>query len=93
MEDRRLSVSSRVLQHYKSLTTGETGEIEETAEGGPGRKPLEGDCPICFESLEEASLNETLYCKAQCGNNIHKECFSQWARNKRAEGVAVTCGK
>lgn len=23
---------------------------------------------------------EIIYCKAACGNNIHKDCFDQWAR-------------
>ena len=48
--------------------------------------------PICFEELAESSLEETVYCQAMCGNNIHKECFNQWARSKRREGVQVTCG-
>jgi len=37
-------------------------------------------------------MEDTVYCKAMCGNNIHKECFNQWARSKRQEGVDVTCG-
>lgn len=48
--------------------------------------------PICFEDLGESSLQDTVFCKAMCGNNIHKECFDQWARSKRQEGVEVTCG-
>jgi hypothetical protein len=27
-----------------------------------------------------------------CGNNIHKECFNQWAQSKKREHVEVTCG-
>lgn len=37
-------------------------------------------------------MEDTVYCKAMCGNNIHKECFNQWARSKRQEGAEVTCG-
>ena len=48
--------------------------------------------PICFENLSESSLDETVFCVAMCGNNIHKQCFDQWARSKRHDGAAVTCG-
>ena len=110
MEDSRHAVSDKVLQQYKSITSGNaTAEDSNTLE----RRPLQGDwyqisefylppsssggivlidSPICFEDLAEASVDETVYCQAMCGNNIHKECFNQWARSKRQEGVQVTCG-
>ena len=56
---------------------------------GPETNPRS---PICFEDLGESSLHDTVFCKAMCGNNIHKECFNQWARSKRQEHVEVTCG-
>jgi hypothetical protein len=90
VEDSRHAVSSRVLERFNALKSGtatETPEVENT-----GRKPLEGDCPICFEDLSESSVEATVFCKAMCGNNIHKECFNQWARSKRQEMTEVTCG-
>ncbi|KAF2209451.1 hypothetical protein CERZMDRAFT_13911, partial [Cercospora zeae-maydis SCOH1-5] len=61
------------------------------------RKPLEGeDCPICMEEFETdgkgkaKSREDVVYCKAACGNNVHKECFKQWARAKKGQG-RVTC--
>ncbi|KAI0886444.1 uncharacterized protein GGS22DRAFT_199718 [Annulohypoxylon maeteangense] len=54
------------------------------------RKPLEGDCPICFSPFE--ATEDTVYCQATCGNNIHKECFEMWAATKRKRtGDQVTC--
>jgi hypothetical protein len=54
------------------------------------RKSMEGeDCPICMVGFDESSTDETVYCKAACGNNIHQECFAQWAATKQ-NGV-VTC--
>lgn len=54
------------------------------------RKPLEGECPICAEDFEPANSREkVVYCKAACGNNIHKSCFDRWAATKR--GARVTC--
>ena len=41
------------------------------------RKPIEGECPICYDSLN--SDKETIvYCKASCGNNIHQSCMKTW---------------
>lgn len=61
------------------------------------RKPLEGDCPICFNELE-AQGEAIVWCKAACGQNIHQECFEMWAATKRQQAgagdgdkVDVTC--
>lgn len=57
------------------------------AEGNDGkRKAIEGDCPICFMEFEPAN-EEIVWCRAACGNNIHKICFDQWAATQRAQGV------
>ncbi|KAJ5149410.1 hypothetical protein N7448_000988 [Penicillium atrosanguineum] len=57
-----------------------------STEGTDGkRKPLEGDCPICFMEFEPNE--QTVWCKAACGNNIHKKCFEQWAAASRENGV------
>ncbi|OTB09821.1 hypothetical protein K445DRAFT_323604 [Daldinia sp. EC12] len=54
------------------------------------RKPLEGDCPICFMPFESAE--DTVYCRVTCGQNIHKECFEMWAITKRKSTKdQVTC--
>ena len=50
------------------------------------RKPIEDDCPICFMEFEPAK-EEIVWCKAACGNNIHKPCFDKWAATQRAQGV------
>ncbi|KAK6344199.1 hypothetical protein TWF696_007840 [Orbilia brochopaga] len=62
---------------------------EPVGPDGRQRKPLEQDeCPICYEAFNR---NETdvVYCVAQCGTNIHKDCFRQWAATRG--GGAVTC--
>lgn len=57
------------------------------------RKAAEGDCPICFEEMESGPGKEALvWCKAACGQNIHKQCFDMWATTKRQSGTGkVTC--
>jgi len=54
------------------------------------RKPLEDDCPICCCEFEPEK-EEIVYCKAACGNNIHKTCFEQWAASKKGASGGVTC--
>lgn len=61
------------------------------------QKPLEGDCPICFEEME-AQGEAIVWCKAACGQNIHQQCFETWAATKRQQAgagdgdkVDVTC--
>ncbi|RYP19799.1 hypothetical protein DL765_003145 [Monosporascus sp. GIB2] len=54
------------------------------------RKAIDGDCPICFTPLE--GPDDTTYCRAQCGQNMHTECFEMWATTKRASARdRVTC--
>jgi len=52
------------------------------------RKAIDGDCPICFTELD-AEDKDIVFCRAACGNNLHRECFEQWARSQA--GKAVTC--
>lgn len=59
---------------------------------GGKRKPIEGDCPVCVMEFEEGEKDEDiLWCKAACGQNIHKSCFEQWARSKPGEPKCVYC--
>lgn len=37
----------------------------------------------------EEEHNELVYCKAACGNNMHKDCFEQWAKSQA--GQVVKC--
>ncbi|OAX80626.1 hypothetical protein ACJ72_05032 [Emergomyces africanus] len=55
------------------------------------RRPIEGDCPICFMEFEPAA-EETVWCKAACGNNVHKTCFERWEAMHQNNGVrCVIC--
>ncbi|KAI8050991.1 hypothetical protein BDF22DRAFT_694289 [Syncephalis plumigaleata] len=56
------------------------------------RRPIEGDCPICYEELVETdSYNPILWCQLGCGNNLHRVCFNQWKKMKAASNKEVTC--
>lgn len=62
---------------------------KEAAETDKKRKPIEGDCPICFETMETGEA--LVWCEAACGQNLHRDCFETWARTKRSSAGGVTC--
>ncbi|KAH8821202.1 putative RING finger domain protein [Xylogone sp. PMI_703] len=64
-------------------------QAEEAKEGGATRKPIEGDCPICMMEME--TQEEIVWCQGACGNNVHKNCFQQWAKTKTGEVKCVYC--
>ena len=89
------------LQYQLALISSELREIFEKAPPIPSadtsttdnnRKPCSSDedCPICCMPFEPEK-EEIVFCKAACGNNVHKECFEQWAATKRAQRAKVTC--
>ncbi|KAM0808389.1 hypothetical protein AB5N19_08732 [Seiridium cardinale] len=85
-------LSSELVEIFNNAPPIEVGGDAQTANKDKNRKELEGDCPICFMPFEGADA--TVYCRAQCGQNIHKQCFEMWAATKRQERNAqdsVTC--
>ncbi|KAL8880257.1 MAG: hypothetical protein Q9192_008055 [Flavoplaca navasiana] len=58
----------------------------ETNNDPSNRKEISGDCPICFMEFAPAT-EEIIFCRAACGNNIHKQCFEQWARAQASGSV------
>ncbi|KAF2490706.1 hypothetical protein BU16DRAFT_469843, partial [Lophium mytilinum] len=89
------------LEYQVAFVSSELREILEKAPPIPTedassddsdgkRKPIEDDCPICCMEFE-VGKEEIVYCKAACGNNIHKHCFEQWAAAKSGARGGVTC--
>ncbi|RAH61855.1 RING finger domain protein [Aspergillus piperis CBS 112811] len=78
-------LSSELREMYNgSPISREQASAEENKDGN--RKPVEGDCPICFMEFEP-DKEEIVWCRAACGNNIHKTCFQKWAATQQAQGV------
>lgn len=48
-----------------------------------GHLKLEGDCPICFES----DLNYSL----DCGHRFHRSCFEGWKQTQKTNEQDITC--
>jgi hypothetical protein len=59
----------------------------ETADGN--RKPIEGECPICYDNLGDKEA--IVYCKASCGNNVHKTCMQNWMAASRGKATCPYC--
>lgn len=68
----------------------EDGDEGAGQEDDKNRKPVEGECPICYEELGAGEA--IVWCRAACGQNIHKACIEIWAATKRQQGSSkVTC--
>jgi hypothetical protein len=83
------------LVYQRAYLSSELREIFRCAPPTPSsndtdgkRKPIEGECPICYQDYE-AQKNELVWCKAACGQNMHKSCFAQWMAAQG--GTAVRC--
>ncbi|KAM5455649.1 hypothetical protein MaudCBS49596_001550 [Microsporum audouinii] len=87
------------LRYQLAFLSSELREIFEHAPQNPAeaastgnskgnRKEIDGDCPICFMPFE-AENESIVWCRAACGNNIHKSCFQQWVSSQ--SGKAVCC--
>jgi hypothetical protein len=56
-----------------------TGKVSEDAATPDSKKKIpeeEDDCPICYETMYQAKEDKLVWCE-ECGNALHKECFSQ----------------
>ncbi|KAL1999785.1 hypothetical protein VTN02DRAFT_3981 [Thermoascus thermophilus] len=88
------------LQYQLAFLSSELREIFQRAPISPAdnastddaagkRKPVEGDCPICFMEFDPKT-DDVVWCKTVCGNNVHRTCFQRWAATQRTNG-GVRC--
>ena len=78
-------LSSELREIFAAAPTIPT-ESSSSNDSDGKRKPVEGECPICYMDFDEEH-NELVWCKAACGNNMHKSCFDQWAASQRGQTV------
>lgn len=82
-------LSSELREIFASAPPIDSPESARDGKEADKRKPIDGDCPICFSELEEKG-EAIVWCRAACGQNMHQECFQTWARTKSGSGK-VTC--
>lgn len=93
------------LAYQLALTTSELSEVLKNAPPIPGvetdpadaqggqdgnRKAIEGECPICYDDLEP-DKDAIAYCKASCGNNVHKDCMQKWIAMSKGKATCPYC--
>jgi len=54
------------------------------------RRSLDEDCAACTESLADSRLEDVVWCKTQCGHNVHRSCFEEW-EGSQPVGRNATC--
>lgn len=55
------------------------------------RRPLDEECSICTDPLREESLQELIWCKSTCGNNMHRSCFECWRPVAETNPEGLNC--
>lgn len=68
-------------------TDGKDGTEKEGEDGN--RKPIEGECPICYDELDDKEA--TVFCKYSCGNNIHRDCMQKWVKISKGKATCPYC--
>ncbi|KAL5000657.1 hypothetical protein BDV10DRAFT_161699 [Aspergillus recurvatus] len=79
-------LSSEIREIYENSPLRNVKDKAEDHDTDGKRKPVEGDCPICFMEFEP-DKEDIVWCRAACGNNIHKACFQKWAASSNHQGV------
>ena len=85
LQYQRAFLISELKQIFDAAPPIPNDNVNEEEKDGK-RKPIEGECPICYMDFEP-ECNELVWCKAACGNNMHKTCFEQWAASQRGQTV------
>jgi hypothetical protein len=79
-----------VLKNAPPIPGVETDPTDAQGEQDGNRKPIEGECPICYDDLEP-DKDAIVYCKASCGNNVHKGCMQKWISMTRGKATCPYC--
>lgn len=76
-----------IFTNAPPIPTEAVSAAEKDSEGSNKRKPIEEgtECPICY--MDMLDTEQLVWCKAACGNNMHKSCFDQWATSQRGQTV------
>ncbi|KAJ4357677.1 uncharacterized protein N0V89_002253 [Didymosphaeria variabile] len=73
-----------LFRNAAPLPNADSGDDDQhETELDKNRKKIEGECPICYCDFEPG-MEAIVYCKAACGNNVHKGCMQTWIAAKGA---------
>ena len=63
-----------------------SSETSASSDAPSHRKEISGDCPICFTEFEPET-EDIVWCRTACGNNIHQNCFEEWAKSQAGKEI------
>lgn len=66
------SPSENVLHSVESTDVHHTSHTHNVT-----RRPITEACGICYEAIH--TLEDAVWCRAECGQNIHRECWDLWS--------------
>jgi hypothetical protein len=55
------------------------------------RRPLAENCVICTDACDATRLATLVWCKAVCGQSLHRECFETWRQMCSESGRRLRC--
>lgn len=79
-----------VLKNAPPIPGVETDPTDAHGEQDGNRKPIEGECPICYDELDREK-DDIVYCKSSCGNNVHKGCMQTWIAMAAKKATCPYC--
>jgi Mg2+ and Co2+ transporter CorA len=57
----------------------------------PGDEVNDYDCPVCISEMDFSNLDALVYCSLGCGHPFHRECMTQWVKQKVFQQTDITC--
>ncbi|KAF2677246.1 hypothetical protein K458DRAFT_378710 [Lentithecium fluviatile CBS 122367] len=79
-----------LFKNAAPIPRADATDTSTTDDEDGNRKPIEGECPICYTDFEPEK-EAIVYCKAACGNNIHKDCMQSWMAAKAGKATCPCC--
>jgi hypothetical protein len=71
------------------VPSSSSSSSRRTCSSHPVRKPITDPCPICMDAF--CCPDDAVWCRAQCGQNIHRSCFGEWYRHVELTEATLTC--
>lgn len=79
-------LSSELCEIFAAAPAPASSETSASSDAPSHRKEISGDCPICFTEFEPET-EDIVWCRSACGNNIHQNCFEQWAKSQAGKEI------
>jgi hypothetical protein len=79
--ENQIVMNSQAKQKYDNLNKNIKNKIKQR---------FDDICPICLDTIDE-SMNNSDYCKNNCGKSVHTDCFNIWMNATNKEIRCIFC--